>query len=178
MNEKVKDIIKTILTYFFIILAVIIIRVFFVSPVKVDGKSMDTTLQNGEVLLLNKIVYKKSDIKRFDIVVIEDKDKFIIKRVIGLPGETVEYKNNELYINGEKVDDPYPSTTTDDFSITDNGFEKIPGDYYFVLGDNRSVSKDSRFTDVGDKSGLISKKQIVGRARLIIWPFNKIGSVK
>lgn len=178
-NKKL-EIIKTILTYVFIILVVIIIRIFFVDPVKVDGTSMNTTLSDGEILLLNKIVYKKEDIKRFDIVVINEDDgnflnsKKIIKRVIGLPGETIEYKDNVLYINGKEMKDPYPSTKTDDFSIEDVGHTKIPGDTYFVMGDNRSDSFDSRYPSIG----VIKKEQIVGRVRFAIWPLNKFGSVK
>lgn len=173
-NDKTKEIIKTILTYVAIILVVVIIRIFFVDPVRVDGTSMDTTLSNGEIMLLNKIVYKKEEIKRFDIVVIKEEDKHIIKRVIGLPGETIEYKDNVLYINGKEMKDPYPSTKTDDFSIEDVGHTKIPGDTYFVMGDNRSDSLDSRYPSVG----VIKKEQIVGRAKLVIWPLNKFGNVK
>ena len=169
-----KKVLKTILTYVLIIFAVIIIRIFFFDPVRVDGRSMNTTLANGEILLLNKIVYRVSDIKRFDIVVIKEDDKYIIKRVIGLPGESVEYKDNVLYINGEKVDDPYPSTKTDDFSIQDIGHEKVPGDTYFVMGDNRADSLDSRYPPVG----VIKKDRILGRAKLRIWPLSKFGIVK
>ena len=174
MNEKGKELLKTFLTYVGIIVVVILIRIFLVDPVRVDGPSMNTTLKNGEILLLNKIVYKKGNIKRFDIVVVDKGDKYIIKRDIGLPGETIEYKNNELYINGEKIKDPYPSTKTDDFSIEDVGHTKIPGDTYFVMGDNRADSLDSRYPSVG----VIKKEHILGRARFIIWPFNRFGKVK
>lgn len=174
MNEKVKEILKTVATYVLIIFTVIVIRVFFIDPVRVDGRSMDTTLQNGEIMILNKIIYRKHDIKRFDIVVISENGKLIIKRVIGLPGETIEYKNNELFIDGKKMEDPYSSTSTDDFSIEDIGHVKIPGDTYFVMGDNRSNSLDSRYPSVG----VINKNKILGRARLIIWPINRFGTVK
>lgn len=170
---------KTIMSYILIILIVIAIRIFFIDPVRVDGASMNTTLSNGEVVMLNKIVYKKNDIKRFDIIVIDESDKDgikkrIIKRVIGLPGETIEYKDNKLYINGKEVNDPYPSTETDDFSILDIGHTKIPGNCYFVMGDNRSDSLDSRYPSVG----VVKMSRIKGRAKLVIWPFNKFGIVK
>ena len=174
MTNKRKEILKNVATYIIIILVVILIRIFFIDPVRVDGGSMNTTLADGEIMILNKIIYKKQDIKRFDIVVIDEEDKYIIKRVIGLPGETIEYKDNVLYINGKVLNDPYPSTKTDDFSITDVGHTKIPGDTYFVMGDNRSDSLDSRYPSVG----VIKKDQIVGRARLVIWPLNKFGNVK
>ena len=108
------------------------------------------------------------------VLVIDESDKAIIKRVIGLPGETVEYKDNKLYINGKETEDPYPSTETDDFSITDIGHIKVPGDCYFVMGDNRANSLDSRYPTVG----VIKKSQIEGRTKLRIWPLNKIGNVK
>ncbi len=169
-----KDIVKTILSYIFIIAIVILIRVFVFDPVRVDGSSMDTTLKNGEIMILNKIYYRKNDVKRFDIVVVDEGDKNIIKRVIGLPGETIEYRDNKLYINGRQINDPYPSTETDDFYITDIGLEKIPSDSYFVMGDNRANSLDSRSNEIS----VVKKDIIVGRAKLIIWPFNKFGNVK
>ena len=166
--------IKEISIYLLIIVMVILIRTFIITPVRVNGTSMDPTLKNGEIMILNKIKYNKNDIKRFDIVVIDEGDKAIIKRVIGLPGETVEYKDNKLYINGKETEDPYPSTETDDFSITDIGHTKVPGDCYFVMGDNRANSLDSRYPTVG----VIKKSQIEGRTKLRIWPLNKIGNVK
>ena len=174
MSIKWKELLKNIITYVVVILIVIIIRIFFVDPVKVDGGSMDTTLKDGEILLLNKIIYKKYDIERFDIVVVNEGNKYIIKRVIGLPGEVISYKDNKLYINGKEMNDPYPSTKTDDFSIEDVGHTKIPGDTYFVMGDNRENSLDSRYPSVG----VIRKSQIVGRAKFVIWPINKFGIVK
>ena len=168
------EIFKTIMNYILIIICVILIRIFLIDPRRVDGGSMNTTLANGQVMILNKIVYKKNDIKRFDIVVINEGDKDLIKRVIGLPGETIEYKNNKLYINGKETFDPYPSTETDDFSITDIGHTKIPGDCYFVMGDNRANSLDSRYPSIG----VIRKNLIEGRAKFRIWPLNKIGIVK
>ncbi len=168
------DFFKTIITYVIIIALVIIIRIFIIDPVRVDGESMNTTLSNGEIMILNKIVYKKQAVKRFDIVVIKENDKHIIKRVIGMPGETIEYKDNKLYINGMEMDDPYPSTETDDFRIESIGHTKVPGNCYFVMGDNRAASLDSRYSEVG----VIKKKDIVGRAKLVIWPFNKFGIVK
>ena len=174
MDEKGKETLKVILTYVAIVATVIIIRIFFVDPIRVDGRSMDDTLKNGEILLLNKIVYKKGEVRRFDIVVIDEGNKSIIKRVVGLPGETIEYKDNKLYINGKEMNDPYPSTKTDDFSIEDVGHTKIPGDTYFVMGDNRTDSLDSRYPSVG----VIKKSQILGRANFVIWPLNKFGKVK
>ena len=169
-----KDKTKEIIIYVSIILVIILIRTFIITPIRVNGTSMDTTLQDKEIMILNKINYRFNDIERFDIVVIKKDDSYLIKRVIGLPGETVEYKDNKLYINGKETEDPYPSTETDDFSITDIGHIKVPGDCYFVMGDNRANSLDSRYPTVG----VIKKSQIEGRTKLRIWPLNKIGNVK
>lgn len=173
-KQDIKEILMVLVPYIVIIAVVILVRIFIIDPVRVDGNSMNDTLQNGEVMILNKIVYKRHAIKRFDIVVVNEGEKLIIKRVIGLPGETISYKDNKLYINGKEIEDPYSFTKTDDFSIEDVGHTKIPGDTYFVMGDNRSFSLDSRYPSVG----VIKRTQIVGRARYIIWPFEKLGRAK
>ena len=154
--------------YLLIILVVMVIRTFFVTPAVVDGGSMDYTLEHGQLVLINKFVYKIKDIKRFDVVVLDNKkegDK-IIKRIIALPNETIEYNNNQLYINGKRVEENYEFTDTNDFSYTTRDGE------YFVLGDNRVISKDSRIL------GTFSKEDVVGRVNFRLFPFNKIGSIK
>lgn len=168
--------IKELIPYILIILAVLLIKTFVVSPVKVNGLSMYNTLHDGDIMILNKIVYKFSKIKRFDIVVARwkdeklGKDEYLIKRVIALPGETVEFKGNILYINGKKLDDPYGYGNTNDFSMKDFGKKKIPKGYYLILGDNRENSVDSRYF------GLMSEKNIKGRCKLIIFPFSRAGT--
>lgn len=163
---------SSIVSYFLIIVFIILIRTFIITPVRVNGTSMDTTLQNKEIMILNKINYVFNDIKRFDIVVVKFGDDKLIKRVIGLPGETLEYKNSILYINGKEVDEYFKNQETEDFNITSLGYDKIPDDCYFVIGDNRRVSSDSRII------GCIKKENILGSANLVIYPFNKIGYKK
>ncbi len=162
-TSKLNKFIKEWLPYIAVIIVVILIKIFIITPIRVNGSSMDKTLKNGDIMILNIIGYKFNDIKRFDIVVVNEEHEPLIKRVIGLPGETVEYKNNELYINGKHVEDKYPSTETDDFYYT------VPEGEYFVLGDNRNNSMDSRML------GSFEKKRIVGKTSLIIFPFNRIG---
>ncbi len=168
--------IKEWLPYIIIIIVVVLIRSYIITPVIVRGSSMEETLLDGEVLFLSKISYKINDIERFDIVVIKDSDgDLIVKRVIGLPGDNVEYIDNKLYINDEEIDDIYANTITNDFTLeeicsinNDNCNGKIPDNKYLVLGDNRVVSADSRV------KGLFSKEEILGKAVLRIWPLNKI----
>ena len=130
---------------------------------------MYSTLKDGEIMILNKLDYKLHDIERFDIVVVKTDEKKIIKRVIGLPGETLKYEDNTLYINDKKIDEPYLKDATEDFNITSLGYDKIPDDCYFVLGDNRDNSSDSRII------GPIKKSQITGSASLVLFPFSEAG---
>ena len=163
-----KKIWNEIKDYIFIILAVVLIRTFIVTPAIVDGGSMDNTLENGQLVLINKIVMKTNNINRFDIVVINndaDSDK-IIKRVIGLPNEIIEYRDNILYINGKKVEAEIGFIDTEDF------IAKTGENEYFVLGDNRPISKDSRYF------GSFKKDKILGRVTIRLFPFSKFGLVK
>ena len=158
---------KTILEYTAIIMVVILIRIYVVTPIEVNGASMENTLNDKDIMLLNIIGYKINNLDRFDIVVIKYNDEYLIKRVIGLPNENIKYKNNKLYINNRFIKDVVIDKT-DDFEV--DGI--IPKDKYFVLGDNRNNSVDSRII------GLIDKKDIVGKTNLIIFPFNNFGIVK
>ena len=186
-----KKFLKEIYPYIVIVVVVVIIRTFFITPVVVDGPSMEDTLYDNELLLLNKISYKISNIEIYDIVVIQEKDEKIIKRVYGLPGEKIEYKNNKLYINDQETEDNYATNETSDFTLKDicvaslkkNEIvteedinkkcqdDKIPQDYYLVLGDNRKVSADSRYY------GLIPKSSIIGKVSFRFWPLNKLGII-
>ena len=175
MSDINKQRIKDILSYVIIIVVVILIRVINFDPVRVDGPSMDTTLSQGQIIVLDKVKYRKNDIKRFDIIVFKLNNKKLIKRVIGLPNERVDIKDNTIYINGKKIKENYGSTKTDDYDFEEKmGMEKLPGNGYFVLGDNRAVSADSRYEEVG----FVRKEQILGKASIIIWPFTKIVKVK
>ncbi len=166
MNKQTK---KEIIIYVSIFLLIIIIRTFIVTPIRVNGDSMNPTLKDGEIMILNKIGYSINGVERFDIVVVDYNGDKLIKRVIGLPGETLKYENNVLYINGQEVEEPYLNESTEDFNITSFGYSKIPRDCYFVLGDNRDDSKDSRII------GCVSEKQIKGKTSLVLLPFSDAG---
>lgn len=172
MNDKIKKIIKELYPYVLIIVIVVLIRTFIITPVIVSGGSMLPNLNDGELLLVRKIGYNSSTIKRFDIIVIKDGEEEIIKRVIGLPGEHISYKNNKLYVNDEEVEQNYTFRDTDDFNLEEIcTCSSIPEGKVLVLGDNRPISKDSR------QIGLIDEKNIVGKASLRIWPITKIGNI-
>ena len=163
-----KKIIKQLIPYIVIIIVVVLIRSFVVTPVIVVGDSMKPTLNEGQILILNKLNYRFNEIERYDIVVIKVGKSEIIKRVIGLPGETIEYRNNILYIDGHEETSEY-NFDTEDFTLKSIcNCDKIPEDKYLVLGDNRQVSSDSRII------GLIDKKDIQGTTQISIWPIKKI----
>ncbi len=164
-------ILKEILEYVIIIVAVLLFRHFLYSPIRVSGSSMEPTLYDADIMILNKIGYKLNGLKRFDVVVVNYDNEKIIKRVIGLPGEHVEYKDDVLYVNGKIIKEDYDRKITSDFSLEDLGEKIIPEDKYLVLGDNRPISKDSRII------GLVDKKDIEGYTSFVLLPVSKFGSI-
>ena len=158
-------VIKEVIPYVVIVVVVVLIRTFIITPVRVDGDSMKNTLKNGDILLL----YKLSSINRFDIIVLdEEKDnEKIIKRVIGMPGETIAIKKGKIYINDKVIDDEYAYGETSDYNKV-----TLRDDEYFILGDNRLISKDSRYF------GPIKDNEIKGKIVFRLFPFTKIGTVQ
>ncbi|MCP3030630.1 signal peptidase I [Halobacillus sp. A1] len=145
-----------------------ILRTFFFATSIVEGASMDPTLESGERVMFNKIIYYLDEPTHGDIVIIEKPAKNYVKRVIGKPGDTIEFRSNQLYINDQVQDQNY----LDHQSLSgtrDFGPIKVPEERYFVMGDNRSISKDSR-----NGLGFVSEDEIIGRTELIIYPFNEI----
>jgi len=163
---------KEIKSYLIIILVVVVLRTFIITPVRVNGSSMVPNLKEGQILLLEKVDKKYS---RFDVVVIDyeenGKKEKIIKRIIGLPGDHVSYKNNTLYINNQKIEEPFIDGKTTDFDLSSLGSYNVPENKYFVLGDNRPISKDSRYI------GFIDEKNINGKIIFSIYPFSTFGTL-
>ena len=167
-DKKIIDIAKGLIPYIIIIVVVVLIRSFIITPIKVDGQSMYSTLSDGDILLLKK--YDKS-YKRFDVIVFKNGNDRSIKRIIGLPGEKIEYKKNKLYVNDKYVKEPFLKNNqkTYDFTLDEFDIDKVPDDCYFVLGDNRTNSTDSRVL------GPIDKSVIQGTTDFGIFPFSKFG---
>lgn len=164
MKKNIKVIFKELLPYVLIVIVVLFIKMYIVSPIRVNGESMYSTLHDGDIMLLDEASYRFSDIERFDIVVIKYSDEYLIKRVIGLPGDTISCKDNTIYINGKKVKEDFKHAKTSDFDEV-----KISDDEYFVLGDNRVNSIDSRMI------GNIKKDLIKGKAFFTLFPFSRFG---
>ncbi|MBJ8200634.1 signal peptidase I [Bacillus cereus] len=160
-----------------------VIRQFSFAPILVDGVSMAPTLHDRDRMIVNKIGYHIGDPKRFDIIVFRaTEDKDYIKRIIGLPGDEIEYRNDKLYVNGKAYEEPYldkqkkqiaDGPLTYDFNLEEmTGKKTVPKDQLFVLGDNRRFSKDSR------SIGTISMDQVIGKANMLYWPLEDARIVK
>lgn len=164
---------KELLSYVVIIVVVVLVRTFIATPVIVDGDSMLPNLKDNQIMILYKL---PKELKRFDIVVAEHTVKgtkeSLVKRVIGLPGEDVEYKDNKLYINDEVVSEDFIIEETADFNLASLGYLEIPEGHYFVVGDNRDDSLDSRIL------GLMPEEDIEGKIVFSLFPFSTFGFIK
>ncbi len=171
--RDIKEFFRDTFKYIIVIIVVLVTALYIATFTQVVGPSMEPNYYDGDVVLLLKAHYKIFEVKRNDIISFEsDGVRYLIKRVIGLPGETIEYKNNILYINGTAYQENlYEGIKTKDFKLSQLGYDVIPDDMYLVLGDNRGNSYDSR------NFGLITKKQIIGKCIFQIWPLNRIGRV-
>lgn len=174
--------VETVNVLFAVLVAVLIflaLRHYVVQPFQVEGSSMNETLQNGEQMLM----FKQTTIDRFDIVVFPDprgSGSSYVKRVIGLPGDSLYYQDDQLVLNGQVVAEPYlePHNSQSDELFTTNftlwdtiGHESIPAGYYFVMGDNRPNSGDSR------QFGLVPIDSVIGEANFIYFPFDQFGTL-
>ena len=141
----------------------------------VDGRSMMNTLNDGENLLVEKVSYRFSDPGRFDVIVFyphgRDSADYYIKRIIGLPGETVQIKGKDIYIDGEKLEENFGKDPITEPGMAEDPI-KLGEDEFFVLGDNRTVSEDSRYEEVGP----VKRENIEGRAVLRIYPLSEFGT--
>lgn len=177
MKNIMKEILSTSIYLLVVLCAAYLIITYVGQRTQVSGNSMETTLSDGDNLLVDKITYRFSEPKRFDIIVFPfqyDTDTYYIKRIIGMPGETVQidYDGN-IYINGSLLEESYgreviqnPGRAAEPITLGE--------DEYFVMGDNRNNSSDSRDPSVGN----IHRKDIIGRAWVRIWPFSKFGVLK
>ena len=158
---------KKIFPYIVIVVVVVIIRTFIVTPIRVSGSSMYPTIKDGNVMILVKVTKYFKDYQRNDIVVLKENGDYLIKRVIWLNGERIACHDGKIYINDSELDNDYGIGETNDFTEV-----LIGKNSYFVMGDNRAISKDSRII------GTVSEKEILGYANLIIYPFKSIDIVK
>jgi signal peptidase I len=164
-RSALREFVETIL---FTLLIYILIRTFLFENYRVVGRSMEATLEDGQYLVVYKLGYRLHDPQRGDIIVFHDPrngERKLIKRVIGLPGETLEIKEGYVFINGQEIDEPYIQAP----GRSSRAPTLIPENDYFVMGDNRTNSSDSR------SWGPLPKEKIVGKAWLTYWPPSRWG---
>ncbi|WP_053366181.1 signal peptidase I [Bacillus sp. FJAT-27245] len=160
-----------------------VIRYFLFAPIVVDGQSMMPTLKDQDRMIVNKLSYRIGEPKRFDIIVFHAPEhKDYIKRVIGLPGDHIEYKDDTLYVNGKAYEEPYldaykkmvvDGPLTDPFTLEEKTGEKtVPEGELFVMGDNRRYSKDSRHI------GTVPMEKVLGKTSVVYWPVKDMRIVK
>jgi len=158
---------------FFAFAIAIFIVVFVVQPVKVEGTSMQPRLVDQERIFVNRFIYRFQDIQRGDVVVFwypKDRSKSFIKRVLGIPGDEVEIRNGIVYVNGARISEPYLKREFQDYKSF--GKAMVPAGQYFVLGDHRNSSNDSR------SWGFVAQNLIYGKAVFSYWPFSHAGVVE
>src|SRR5450759_2937084 len=152
---------------------VIVIMIFLYQPVKVEGTSMNPLLSDQERIFINKFVYRFEPIERGDVVVFWyplDRSKSFIKRVVGLPQDTVEIREGQVYLNGKVLQEPYVPPESADFGTL--SLTRIPAGEYFVMGDHRTSSNDSRIF------GPVPRNFIYGKAVFAYWPVDHFGSIR
>ncbi|MBO4748911.1 MAG: signal peptidase I [Lachnospiraceae bacterium] len=179
-KDILKEAVGTVLYFLGVLIVALLIVKFVVQRTMVDGESMEPTLYHGENLMVDKLSYRFGEPKRFDIIVLKpyenDKKTFYIKRIIALPGEKIKIDaNGTIYINGEKLYEGYGKEVIRPENRGRAAVEVTMGENeYFVMGDNRNNSGDSRSDAVGN----VKKEDIIGKAWLRIWPLNKFGLIK
>lgn len=179
MNESNKKLVKELYEWFKDIFVALIVTVFITTflfqNTQVIGDSMEPTLQNGNAIIVNKFIYRFKQPERGDIIAFrysQDPSQFFIKRIIGIEGDEIDIREGNVYLNGKKIDERYILEPMDKIKTGNIKYPiLIQKNTYFVMGDNRNVSYDSRYNEVG----LIPLSLISGKAFLRIWPLNIIG---
>ena len=177
MNKRLKDILSTSIYFLIVLILTFLVVTYVVQRTMVIGSSMEPMLSDGDNLIVDKLSYRFNEPQRFDIIVFPFRyaeKTYYIKRIIGLPGETVFIdENGTIFINGEELQESYGKEIIKD---PGRAYEPITlgEDEYFVLGDNRNNSSDSRDPVVGN----IHRDEFIGKAWMRIWPFSKMGMIK
>ncbi|MCP1101607.1 signal peptidase I [Aequitasia blattaphilus] len=180
-EKKKKSVMRELLGWIIYVGIIIVITYLIITFVgvrtRVSGHSMETTLSDGDNLIVDKISYRFRDPSRFDIIVFpypQDKKIHYIKRIVGLPGETIQIIDGETYINNQRLESDIYGYEKMTFAGTAEDGITLGEDEYFVLGDNRNHSADSRYPNVG----VLHKEDMTGKAWIRIYPFNKFGVIK
>ena len=169
-----RDIYQIVICVAIAVFLTAVVTTYFVSYTRINGKSMEIALDDGDIVMLNRIGYHLHDPKQFDVIVFSGNQGVrLVKRIIAVPGQTVQIVDGKIYIDGEVLEESYGSTETSTAGIAANPIT-LKEDEYFVLGDNRKYSTDSRSEYVG----LVKKEDIIGEVVYRIYPFDAIGKIE
>ncbi len=173
-NKVLKEILDWVIAFAFAYIMFLIVQTFLFQNAKVDGISMEPTLQDGDFVIINRLQYYLNEPEYNDIVAFpyqQNRSKKFIKRIIGKPKDIIDIKDGNVYVNGNLVENTFSNFATEprelDYPV------EVPEGYYFALGDNRADSHDSRFYDVG----FVERKDLIGRVKTRIWPLGKFGTI-
>ena len=175
MNRIMRELLNTAIYLLCVLGAVWLVITFVGQRTEVEGASMENTLHNGDNLIVDKLSYRFHDPERFDIIVFPfqfQDNTYYIKRIIGLPGETVEIRDGHIYIDGSS--EPLEDVETKEYMVGNYGPYTVPEGCYFVMGDNRNDSKDSRYWI----HPYVSKDKILGKAVFRYWPITEMKTIK
>ena len=176
MKGIIKELLGWIVFIFIVVAASYLVVTYVGQRTEVSGSSMETTLSDGDQLIVDKISYRFREPNRYDIVVFPyhyEENTYYIKRIIGLPGETVQIVDGTVWIDGQPLNEHYGNEVMEDPGLAADPIT-LGDDEYFVLGDNRNNSQDSRASNVG----LIHRDELLGRAWVRIWPLDQFGVIK
>ena len=175
LGRVMKYIIRLVVTILIAVALAFVLINYVGERTKVSGRSMEPNLYNNDQVMLDKLTYRFRDPKRYEIIVFpgpQGGNQFFVKRVIALPGETVQIKEGKVYVDHKEVKDYSKDHTTDPCEL--KGEIKLSADEYFVLGDNRDNSNDSRYKEVG----MVKRSKIIGRIVFRFYPFERAGMIK
>ncbi len=177
INKPYEAVLRLLVDIVMIICAAYLLVLAYLDSIRITGYSMNDTLKDGDTVLIDKVAFNLRKPSRYDLVIFEPKvanvSQYYIKRVVGLPGETVQIKDGAVYINGNKLEDDVIDTPIYNAGIAAEPV-KLGEEQYFVLGDNRNNSDDSRFSNVG----FVSEASIIGKPWFVVYPFSELGIPK
>ena len=168
-----REIMEWIIVIEIAVILAVVLNMFLIVNAVIPSASMETTIMTGDRIFGNRLAYVKNDPKRGDIVIFkfpDDEKQLFIKRLIGMPGDTLEMKDGVIYINGEALEEPYLAAIT----YGDYGPVTVPEGAYFVMGDNRNNSADSRYL----KQPFVYRDKILGKAVFCYFPFSDFGKIE
>lgn len=175
MKSKIRELLEYIVIFIIVIILVWLMDTFLIVNARIPSESMENTIMTGDRIIGSRLAYKTDIPRRYDIIIFrypDDESVLYIKRIIGLPGDTVHIINGKVYINYSE--EPLDDSFTPEVPVGTFGPYQVPGNCYFVLGDNRNYSFDSRYW----KNTFVREDQILGKAKFCYFPFDRIGSVE